>query len=134
MTEYTFHEAARQFPLLPEDRLTELAKDIRINGQHEPIRAIGQEIVDGRNRYLACSKAGVEPYVEQISEIINPYVYVWSMNGERRDLTQDQRYLIWKKCSEKSGEWEAIRRRVREQGNASRGESLSGRATSCGTT
>jgi hypothetical protein len=138
MPEMEFHAAAQQFPLLSEERLKELAEDIRHHGQQEAILMLDGKILDGRNRYLACLKAGVEPDFKGLSENVNPYSYVWSRNGERRDLTQDQRYLIWKSCSQRSGEWDAIHEHLQERANASRSETLKGNAqgtpTVCGQT
>ncbi len=130
MPELEFHAAAEQFPLLPEERLEELAEDIKLHGQQEAIRLFDGQIVDGRNRYLACLKVGIEPQLETLSESVNPYAYAWSRNGERRDLTQDQRYLIWKSCSQRSGEWDAIHQHIQEQANQSRSELKKGQARS----
>jgi hypothetical protein len=138
MSELEFHDAAQQFPLLSEERLKELAEDIKQRGQQEAIRMLDGKILDGRNRYLACLKVGVEPDFKDLPEEVNPYAYVWSLNGERRDLTQDQRYLIWKSCSQRSGEWDAIHQRVQERANQSRSETLKrnfrGAPTNCGQT
>ena len=123
MPDLKFHPAANEFPLLDEGRIDELARDIETNGQHEPIRLCEGRIVDGRNRYLACLKAGVEPRFEALPEGADPFAYVWSFNGERRDLTQDQRYLIWKSCMEKAGIWQAEHRRILEDANRARSES-----------
>ena len=138
MPKLEFHAAAQQFPLLPEDRLEELAEDIKLRGQQEAIRLLNGQIVDGRNRYLACLKVGIEPQFEMLPESVNPYAYAWSRNGERRDLTQDQRYLIWKSCSQCSGEWDAIHQHIQERANQSRSETLKGynqgAPTNCGQT
>ncbi len=123
MSNFEFHPAANEFPLLDDGRIDELARDIESNGQHEPIRLCEGRIVDGRNRYLACLKAGVEPQFEALPEGADPFAYVWSFNGERRDLTQDQRYLIWKSCMEKAGIWQAERRRILAEANRARSES-----------
>lgn len=137
------HPAAAEFPLLPEPRLNELADDIRRNGQLDPIRLYDGQIIDGRNRYRACEMLGIEPRTENLPADIDPYAYVWSLNGERRDLTQDQRYLIWKSCNEKSEAWQAKQRRIRDEANRKRSEKQAGvpkaeakerRATTSGTT
>lgn len=114
------HPAAEEFPLLDDARLAALADDIRINGQREPIRLFDGAIVDGRNRYRACISIGVEPRVEALPADIDPWAYVWSLNGERRDLTADQRYLIWKSCAEHSEAWAAERRRIATEANRKR--------------
>lgn len=110
-----FHPAAEEFPLLDDGRLDELAEDIRAFGQREPVRTHGGLVVDGRNRYLACQKAGVEPRTESLPVDTDPFAFVWSLNGQRRDLTADQRYLIWKSCAKKSGQWQAQRRQADDE-------------------
>jgi len=117
-----FHPAASEFPLLDDERIAQLAEDMQLHGQREPIRVCGGQIVDGRNRYLACRHAGLEPLVESLPEDVDPFAYVWSLNGERRDLTQDQRYLIWKSCARKSGQWQARQRQLQKRANEARRE------------
>jgi len=128
MDELQFHPASSEFPLLDEERLTELVEDLQAHGQREPIRLHRGRILDGRNRYLACRKAGLEPWVERLPEDVNPFDYVWSLNGQRRDLTQDQRYLIWKSCAAKSGAWEAQQQRLQEDANRTRSQAAAGRS------
>ena len=120
MVEFAFRPASGEFPLLDKERLEELVEDLQANGQIEPIRLYCGQIVDGRNRYLACRKAGIEPRVERLPDDVNPFAYVWSLNGQRRDLTQDQRYLIWKSCAAKSGDWETEWQRLQEEANRAR--------------
>jgi len=140
---HEFHPAANEFPLLDETRMEELIDDIRTNGQREPIRMHGDLILDGRNRYLACQRAGIEPRIERLPEETDPFAYVWSLNGQRRDLTQDQRYLIWRSCARQSGAWQAEEQRLRDSANRARSESQKGipravaserRPTDCGQT
>ena len=56
-----FHPIAEVWPLLPEPELQELADDIGANGLRNPIwRHRDGRIIDGRNRWLACRRAGVD--------------------------------------------------------------------------
>ena len=56
------HTVASLFPMMSEAELLDLAGDIAENGLRESIWLHPDgSILDGRNRYLACQKAGVEP-------------------------------------------------------------------------
>lgn len=119
-----FHEAADCFPLLTDDRFDELVASIGENGLREPIMLCDGKILDGRNRYRACEALGIEP---KFRDFIggDPFQYVWDLNGQRRDLTKDQRYLIWKSVNEKSVSWQAEQNRLREEANRKRSEAAS---------
>src|SRR2546423_184279 len=87
------HAAAELFPLMAGDSFAELVEDIRVNGLHESIvRADDGAILDGRNRYLACLAAGVEP--RYVTYTGNPWTFVISPNLHRRHLTDTQRAVI----------------------------------------
>lgn len=122
LTDYEFHPAADEFPMMDKERLDELIKDISINGQREPICLYQGKILDGRNRMLACQALGIAPKTRTLPEDIDPWSYVWSLNGERRDLTAAQRYLIWKACHEKSEAWQAEQQRIQDEANRKRSE------------
>lgn len=56
------HPSAAVFPMLADDELAELAEDIKANGLIHPIVLDNEgQIVDGRNRYVACRIADVAP-------------------------------------------------------------------------
>jgi len=97
------HPAAELFPLMNEERLTQLVDNIRDRGLIVPIDLCDGMILDGRNRVKACELAGVEPRFEQWAGD-NPFEYVWSLNGERRDLSSSQRYLSWLRVDESSAD------------------------------
>jgi N6-adenosine-specific RNA methylase IME4 len=121
------HPAAEEFPLMPDDRLRELAEDISRNGQREPIKLFDGLVIDGRNRLRACELLGIEPTTETLPRDINPFAYVWSLNGERRDLLAGQRYAIWDSCQEKSGAWQAEQQRIQDEANTKRAEAVKAR-------
>jgi len=94
--EWPFHPFADIFPLMDEAALAELADDIKANGLREAIKLFDDAIIDGRNRYLACGLAGIEPTFQEI-----PFAgeqaaltYVLSRNLKRRHLTLEQRALV----------------------------------------
>jgi hypothetical protein len=101
--EMEWHEVAAIFPLLSEDGLAGMADDIKRGGLLEPIQYVYGEcrpgdhppklVVDGRNRQMACIKAGVSPVYTRIEfdgdrdELASR---IWSLNYSRRHLTPSQ--------------------------------------------
>jgi len=106
------------------ERLRELADDIRERGLIEPIDLYAGEILDGRNRHAACEMVGAEPRFREVSSSVDPWLYVWSKNGQRRDLAAAQRYLIWAKLAAESTAWLDERERIREEANRRRSEAM----------
>lgn len=87
---------ANTLPLASDDRLREMADDIRLVGQREPIW-LGQDgkIIDGRNRWIACKLAGVECRSMPLPDDMRgrPAALVTSYNLMRRDLSLEDRAL-----------------------------------------
>ena len=92
-TKYRFHPACTIFPQLPEADLEDLADDIAANGLRNPIVLWEGKILDGRNRYLACEIAGVEPRFTKF-EGDDPIGWVVSQNLVRRHLTASQKAVV----------------------------------------
>jgi N6-adenosine-specific RNA methylase IME4 len=57
-----------------------------------------------------------------VDDSIDPWAYVWSLNGERRDLAAERRYLIWKRVNEHSDEWQAAQKRIQDEANKARSD------------
>jgi ParB-like chromosome segregation protein Spo0J len=91
--EMQVHPLAKIFPLPSEDDLRSLAEDIKQNGLLEPITTFQGVILDGRCRYLACGRAGVEPKFENYVGD-DPLGYVISRNLHRRHLSESQRAIV----------------------------------------
>jgi hypothetical protein len=92
---YTFHEAANLFPMLPDRELETLANDIKQTGLLNPIILHQGQIIDGRNRYLACKQARVEPrFVVWEPNNRSPLEWVLSQNIHRRHLSASQRACL----------------------------------------
>lgn len=117
---YEFHPAAEAFPMMDAKRFSELVEDIRANGLRQPITLCDGMVLDGRNRIRACEQLGFEPAIIQF--VGDPWAYAWSLNGTRRDLVAEQRYLIWKFCHEHSEAWLAEKRRIQDEANRKRSE------------
>lgn len=120
MTGLDHHPAADSFPLMTSQRYEELRLDIARQGQLEPITLCDGMILDGRNRYRACIELGIEPRTRLYEG--DPWAYAWSLNGERRDLVDEQRYLIWKHCNEHSKAWLEQKQAIAEEANRKRSE------------
>ena len=93
MSAMEFHPLANLFPMLDEQQAEELASDIRANGLRQAITTFDGKILDGRNRYLACVSAGVEPLFEEFAGD-DPLGYVVSLNLNRRHLNESQRAMV----------------------------------------
>ena len=118
--EYEIHEAAEAFPMLPKKELAELANDIKENGLQVPIVLYAGKILDGRNRYKACQIAGVQPRFNSAA-ISDPYLWVWSLNGERRHLqSQEQKAIIWSKLHGMSADMIAAREKIKREADKAR--------------
>jgi hypothetical protein len=89
-----FHPAANIFPLLTEAELATLAQDIKANGLMQPVVRYRGQIIDGRNRFLACQLAEVEPSYTEWQGEGSPVSWVLSMNLRRRQLTDQQRAMV----------------------------------------
>ncbi len=94
MHEMEFHPVSELFPAIPEKEFEALVADIAQNGLREPIHVVGQAIIDGRHRYLACRAAGVEPRYVQVDESADLNALVISLNLRRRHLSESQRAMV----------------------------------------
>jgi hypothetical protein len=95
---HEFHDLADIFPMLAGDEAKALAQDISEHGLREPITLLAGKILDGRNRYIACLDAGVEPRFTKYNGD-NPAAYVVSLNLKRRHLDESQRAMVAKKLA-----------------------------------
>jgi ribosomal protein L24 len=90
MIKYEFHPLSNSLPLLHEPDASEFAESIRQNGQLVPIGIFEGKILDGRNRYIACKKLGIEGKFEKVSPK-DAKAYVTAINVQRRHLTRWER-------------------------------------------
>ena len=87
------HRLANHFPMMGSSELHALAEDIRRNGLLHPITTYEGRILDGRNRFAACQKAGITPRFEPYKGM-EPLALVISANVMHRHLTGCQRAIL----------------------------------------
>jgi hypothetical protein len=88
------HPLAELFPMMEGPQFAGLVSDIRENGLREPIITFEGKILDGRNRYAACTEVGVEPMTRPWDGKGDPLSYVISKNLNRRHLDEAQRAMV----------------------------------------
>ena len=100
--DFQLSDLAFAFPDTSHEDIVALSRDIEATGLLEEITLAWPEepggppeVVDGKRRLRACKMAGVEPTYRLLRRDIDPRRYVWSKNGERRDLTPSQRALAF---------------------------------------
>lgn len=99
-----FHPYAEVFPLIQGEDFDQLVADIAAFGLREPIWTYEGKILDGRNRYLACQKAGKEPDFREFKGTEQgALAHVVSVNMRRRHLTVEQRAMAAARISNLSG-------------------------------
>jgi ParB-like chromosome segregation protein Spo0J len=81
------HQIADVWPMMDEDKLRELADDIRKNGQLVPVWLYEGKILDGRNRWAACKIAGIEPKTKEYTGG-EPTAFAVAMNDRRRHMNK----------------------------------------------
>jgi hypothetical protein len=87
------HRLANIFPMMDDDAIDALARDIKENGLREKIVRYEGQVLDGRCRERACRIAGVEPRYKEYSGD-DPLAFVISRNLHRRHLNDSQRALV----------------------------------------
>lgn len=99
---YKIHPIAELFPLMSHAELGELASDILENGMREPITLDFEgSVIDGRNRLLACERAGLEPITRTWGNPkgLSVTTFIISANLHRRHLSPSQRAMIAEKLA-----------------------------------
>ena len=100
--DFELSDHAFAFPDTSHEDIVALARDIEATGLLEEITLAWPqepggppEIVDGKRRLRACKTAGVEPTYRLLRREIDPRDYVWSKNGESRDLEPSQKAMAF---------------------------------------
>lgn len=87
------HKYAKYFPILEGEEFGSFVQSIKDEGQLEKIVMIGDEILDGVNRWRACEQLGIEPITEDY-EGDDPLRYVIALNIKRRHLNTSQKAML----------------------------------------
>ena len=99
---YPISYLAHLFPDMTDAQFERLVKSIQANGLRVPITVWRGEIIDGRHRYAACLRAGVEPRFEYLDDDEDPVQFVLDKNGEVRVLDTSGRAVVGYKLSSMS--------------------------------
>lgn len=90
----TLHPACLLFPPLPPAEFEALVDDIAAHGLVHPIVLHEGQVLDGRNRLLACRRAGVPPRFIEWEGDGSPVAWTISANVRRRHLSASQRAVL----------------------------------------
>lgn len=88
-----FHDLANIYPLMQGEEFDGLVQSIKETGQLVPIVMHERKVLDGRNRWRACEKLGIEPKTVEFpgGDLLT---FVLEVNAHRRNLTASQRAMI----------------------------------------
>ena len=91
----TFHEVANIFPMMTGAEFASLKADIAENGLREAVWLHPDgRVVDGRNRYNACTELGIAPEYRTWNGDGSLVSFVVSLNLHRRHLNESQRAMV----------------------------------------
>lgn len=90
-----FHPLANLFPMLADVEIDDLGADIAEHGQVETVKLHRGMILDGRNRYTACTRKGLGVRTEVFTGTDREALaWVISKNLKRRHLNESQRAMV----------------------------------------
>jgi hypothetical protein len=97
---YETHQLADLFSMLEDNSIgfKALMEDIKAKRQLEPIWLYGGKILDGRNRWRACSQLGIDATTREFVGD-DPVGFVLSSNLHRRHLNESQRAMVGAKLA-----------------------------------
>lgn len=118
--ERKFHPVANIFPLLKGAEFDALVESVKAKGLLNPINLHPDgSIIDGRNRYRACQKAGVEPRFQTWDGKGSLTAFAVAQNVDRRHLNGTERALLGKQLEPLYAE--ESKQRQREHGKTAPG-------------
>jgi hypothetical protein len=90
------HPLAEIFPSMDGEDFSTFVADVKKRGLLSPVVTLDGQILDGRNRWMACEQLGIKPATVEYDGD-DPLGYVVSMNLSRRHLTPGQRAMVAEK-------------------------------------
>jgi hypothetical protein len=98
-TKLKAHPYADLLPMMSPVELETLTEDVRAHGLVHDIVLYQGKVLDGRNRLVACDRAGVEPRFKDFEGDDDAAMnMVLSLNVARRNLTTGQRAIFGARC------------------------------------
>lgn len=94
MVRLPIHPAAEMFPLMGDAEFAAFKADIAAHGLRDPIVTHEGAVLDGRNRYRACTELGIKPTFREWDGGGDPVAFVVSANLHRRHLNEGQRAMV----------------------------------------
>ena len=85
---------ARFIPPYKREEYNRLLWDIQERGQQEPISRHRGLIIDGVHRLQVCVELGIEPWIVDVDDDVDPMDFVVTRNLLRRELSKNQRAFI----------------------------------------
>ena len=89
-----FHPVSALLPEMSATEFDALVEDIRVNGVLVPVTTYHGEIVDGRHRWRACERLGIDCPTMEWDGSGSLVEYVVSLNLRRRHLTEGQKAVL----------------------------------------
>lgn len=89
---------------LAGDDLAALVEDIKAQGLLSPITTHEGMVLDGWNRYTACTMAGVEPVTIELHAGADPWEFVKGSNMLRRHMSPAERVAVFQLKRQMEGE------------------------------
>jgi hypothetical protein len=94
MTKLTVHPLAEMYPDIAGPESSELRKSLKEQGQIVPIVCLGDQILDGRQRYRELTALKIKPRIEQYRGKSDPAsinAFIDGCNERRRHMNSSQR-------------------------------------------
>ena len=106
---YSLSVLATVFTPLSSFEFQALEESIRERGLQRAIILWQGQIIDGRHRYEACLRAGVQPHFQELPGDANPLDFVLDENATHRHMNEGQRAIAAHRLWEASSDgWSAL--------------------------